>query len=467
MNETNDLPHSLDSEMALIGAVLVRPEALERALDLVSIEDFVEPIHARIWEAMAAASARGDAINATLVREAIGNSDLGGATVGEYLQRLYGEASTLANLPGYARAVRNSAALRRIVWTGKEMIQRAMAASVMDDPAPIAAGAIEELDAVSSASLSEHVRRVTLDEAMVSAIEASEQARTGNGLRGAPYGIPSLDKMTMGARPGQLIILAGRPGMGKTTVGVALGLKTAARGHGVYFVSLEMVAQELAERALASLCWSAHADPITYQAIAEGVRLRDVDFARLRRAREKYGNDPIVIEQQSGLSVQQIIARARQVRTSFERRGRRLAVIMVDHLGLVRPSQRYAGSRVQEVAEITAALKVAAKELGVAVVLLCQLSRQTEQRASNDRRPQLADLRDSGAIEQDADVVIGLYREAYYLRRKGKLSDEESARLADVEDRIEIEILKQRQGPTGRLTLYCNVSCNVIEELAE
>src|SRR5690606_1944008 len=116
----------------------------------------------------------------------------------------------------------------------------------------------------------------------------------------------------------------------------------------------------------------------------------------------------------SGLSVQQILARARQVRTSFERRGRRLSVIMVDHLGLVRPSQRYAGSRVQEVAEITAALKVAAKELGVAVVLLCQLSRQTEQRASNDRRPQLADLRDSGAIEQDADVVMGLYREAYY-----------------------------------------------------
>lgn len=462
-----ELPQSIDSEMALIGAVLVQPEALERALDLVTAEDFAEPIHARIWDAMRAASSRGDTINATLVREAIGNHDLGGATVGEYLQRLYGEASTVANLSGYARAVRHAAQLRRLVSTGQEIINRASSVSVMDDPAPIAAEAIEELDAVSSASLASHVRRVSLGDAMAEAISASEQARGGDGLRGVPYGIPSLDRATLGMRPGQLIIIAGRPGMGKSTVGVSIAMKTAGRGHGVYFVSLEMVAQELAERALASLCWSAGATPITYQAIAEAVRLGDDDFTRLRRAKDRYGRDPIVIEQQSGLSVQQIVARARQVRTQFERRGKKLSVIMVDHLGLVRPSQRYAGARVQEVAEITGALKVAAKELGVAVVLLCQLSRQSEQRAANDRRPQLSDLRDSGAIEQDADVVMGLYREAYYLARKGDLNDEERERLLEVQERIEIEILKQRQGPTRRLELFCNVACNVIDDLAQ
>lgn len=462
-----ELPHSIDSEMALIGAVLVQPDVLERAMDLVTVDDFVEPIHARIWEAMRAASSRGDTINATLVREAIGNHDLGGATVGEYLQRLYGEASTVANLSGYARAVRHAAQLRRLVSTGQEIINRASSVSVMDDPAPIAAEAIEELDAVSSASLASHVRRVSLGDAMAEAISASEQARGGDGLRGVPYGIPSLDRATLGMRPGQLIIIAGRPGMGKSTVGVSIAMKTAGRGHGVYFVSLEMVAQELAERALASLCWSAGATPITYQAIAEAVRLGDDDFTRLRRAKDRYGRDPIVIEQQSGLSVQQIVARARQVRTQFERRGKKLSVIMVDHLGLVRPSQRYAGARVQEVAEITGALKVAAKELGVAVVLLCQLSRQSEQRAANDRRPQLSDLRDSGAIEQDADVVMGLYREAYYLARKGELSDEERERLLEVQERIEIEILKQRQGPTRRLELFCNVACNVIDDLAQ
>lgn len=462
-----ELPHSIDSEMALIGAVLVQPDVLERAMDLVTVDDFVEPIHARIWEAMCSASARGDSINARLVREAIGNHDLGGASVAQYLERLYSEASTVANLSGYARAVRHAAQLRRLVSTGQEIINRASSVSVMDDPAPIAAEAIEQLDAVSSASLASHVRRVSLGDAMAEAISASEQARGGNGLRGVPYGIPSLDRATLGMRPGQLIIIAGRPGMGKSTVGVSIAMKTAARGYGVYFVSLEMVAQELAERALASLCWSAGAEPITYQAIAEATRLSDDDFARLRRAQEKYGRDPIVIEQQSGLSVQQIIARARQVRSMLEKRGKQLSVIMIDHLGLIRPSQRYAGARVQEVAEITGALKVAAKELGVAIVLLCQLSRQTEQRSASDRRPQLSDLRDSGAIEQDADVVMGLYREAYYLSRKSDLSDEERERLLEVQDRIEIEILKQRQGPTRRLTLFCNVACNVVEDLAQ
>lgn len=462
----NELPQSLDSEMALIGAVLVRPEVMERALDLVTVEDFAEPIHARIWDVMHAASSRGDTINATLVREAIGNHDLGGATVGEYLQRLYGEASTVANLSGYARAVRNAAALRRIILSGQEMIERAKAASLMDDPAPIAAQAIEDLDAVSAAALGENVKRVVLDEAMDSAIDASIAAKaSGTGLRGAAYGIPWLDRMTMGMRSGQLIVVAGRPGMGKSTFGTAIAMKTAARRNGVYYVSLEMVAEELGERALASLCWSAGTEPITYQAIAEGVRLGDEDFERLRRARARFNSDPIVIEQEAGLSAQQIIARARQVRTSFERRGQRLAVIMIDHLGLIRPSRRYAGQRVQEISEITSALKSAAKELGVAIVLLSQLSRQTEQRSVSDRRPQLSDLRDSGSIEQDADVVIGLFREAYYLQHKKDLTDEESARFTDAQNEIEVEILKQRQGPTGRKTLFCNVACNVIDEL--
>ena len=271
--------------------------------------------------------------------------------------------------------------------------------------------------------------------------------------------------MSLGMCPGQMIVVAARPGMGKTTVGVSIALNAAKAGHGVYFVSLEMVAQELAQRALAAEVYAQRPhDPISYREIAKGRDLTDRDLNDLLDARDTLNTYPLVIEQQSGLSISQIAARARQTRSAMERKGQRLSVIVIDHIGLVAASKRYSGNRVQEMTEITTAIKVLAKELDVAIVALSQLNRKVEERA--EKRPVLSDLRDSGSIEQDADMVIGLYREAYYLEHKAELTDEDRIRLMASADTLEMEILKQRQGPTGRINLFCKIDCNAINELA-
>ncbi|MFD0936411.1 DnaB-like helicase C-terminal domain-containing protein, partial [Methylobacterium trifolii] len=159
-----------------------------------------------------------------------------------------------------------------------------------------------------------------------------------------------------------------------------------------------------------------------------------------------------------------IAARARQMRMRAERQGIPLAAIIIDHIGLIRPSKRYQGNRVQEMTEISSGLKGLAKELGIPIVGLSQLNREVEKR--QDKRPQLADLRESGSIEQDADVVLGLYRDAYYLEHKADRTDVEEDRLARCLNELEIEILKQRSGPTSRITCFCDVACNVLAEAA-
>ena len=277
----------------------------------------------------------------------------------------------------------------------------------------------------------------------------------GGSRSGAPYGIPTLDRMTLGMKPGELIIAAGRPGMGKTTFATAIATQTAMHGAGVYFVSLEMVAQELAERTLAALCFDDPGDVISYRRISEANSLSDVEFARLRKARDRLDGLPLDVEQEAGLMVSQIAARARRRKAQLESAGKRLRLVVVDHLGIVKPSKRYAGARVHEVSELTAAFKALAKELGVAVMLLCQLSRGVEHR--DDKRPALSDLRDSGSIEQDADLVLGLYRPAYYLERKSPLTDGETEILIGSQNELVVEILKNNGRAPPAACCRCSV----------
>ncbi|MBS7698593.1 DnaB-like helicase C-terminal domain-containing protein [Chelatococcus sp. YT9] len=456
---------ALDAEQALLGAILMDTSALEKARSIVEASDFSEEVHAKIFEAMCHQQDEGGVITAGLVRMVTGNADLGGVTITEYLTKLYENASSVANAGQYAKAIKRASLFRKMAAAGADLLERARVASVIDDPAEVASDTIDILDGVASASMPDSLRRVSLGEAAVEAIDAAWDARSGKVVRGAPYGIPSLDRKTMGMRPGQLIIVAARPGMGKTTAGVAFALNSAKVGHGVFFFSLEMVAKELGERALAAMCYSPQREMITYRGIAEGSSLSEEAFSRLKSAAERYSKLPFIIEQEAGLTVSQIAARARRAKAQMAQKGQKLSVLVVDHIGLLRASTRYAGNKVQEVTEITGALKVLAKELGVAVVALSQLSREVEKRNGNDKRPQLSDLRDSGSIEQDADMVMALYREAYYLERKPNLSEEETLRLRESLDVMEVEILKQRQGPTGRIRLYCNISCNAIAEL--
>lgn len=464
-HELIEQPHAQSAEEGLLGAILHSPDVLDKVRGIVDAADFHVDVNGSIFAKMCERRDAGESIDSRLVRIAIGDADLGGVTVGQYIAALYTHATTIVNAPDYARAIRHAAMMRKVLATAQDAV-KAMSVGAIDNPAKFAAAMIQELDEVASAGMPDSIKRVSLGEASLQAIEAAMAAREGRIERGAPYGIPSLDRMTLGMRPGQMIVMAGRPGMGKTTFGVAVALNAAKAGHGVYFVSLEMVAQELAERALAAAVFSPRdRQALSYRDIAKGKDLTDADFHALTRAQRTLSRFPLVIEQQPGLTISQIAARARQARANMERNGQRLSVVVIDHLGLIQATKRYSGNRVQEITEITGAVKVLAKELGVAVVVLSQLSRETEKR--EEKRPVLSDLRDSGSIEQDADMVIGLYREAYYLEHKANQTDEDRMRLAASENVLEVEILKQRQGPTGRVNLFCAVHCNAVSELSE
>ncbi|UMY16643.1 AAA family ATPase [Methylobacterium organophilum] len=455
-------PQAIDSEQSLLGAVIINNDALDLARQHVQPEDFVEPVHQHIFAVMCARRDAGEPIDRKLMLSVLGNADLGGVTVGSYLARLVAEAITVSGAPGYARLIAQAAQMRRVLATAQEAVA-AMTSGSVHAPSSYAAGMIEALDDVASAGLAEHARRVTLGKSATKALDRVMQARQGKFRRGVSFGVPALDAATLGMGPGQFIVLAGRPGMGKTLVALHFALAAARTAGVVGFFSLEMEAEELAERVLAALAYDPRAfDQISYRAIAEACSLSDDALRRLRDARDFSEKLPLWIEPQAGITLAQIASRARQMRLRAERQGLPLAAIIVDHIGLVRPSKRYAGNRVQEMTEISTGLKGLAKELGAPILGLSQLNREVEKR--QERRPQLSDLRESGSIEQDADVVLGLYREAYYLEHKANLTDPEVDNLARLQHVLEIEILKQRSGPCRRIECFCDIACNVLAE---
>ncbi|WP_188518631.1 replicative DNA helicase [Alsobacter metallidurans] len=456
------LPSSdgLQAEQALLGAALHHPAVIDQVRGIIAAGDIGEPVHRLLFQAMARKRDEGGTFDAPLLRMLVEDLDLGGLTVGEYIGRLHASATTIGHAVEYAKEIRRQADRRRL-WGVAHDIKWALDTPV-GRPADVAASAIEMLDEIVASAPGAGPRCVNVAEAADQVLAEIGRIRGGGKRAGAPYGMPSLDRMTLGMKPGELIIAAGRPGMGKSTFGIAVGLNTSERNAGTYYVSLEMEAQQLTERALAALAFDDLGNVLTYRTIGEAVNLTDKDLWRLQKARDRLKGVPLSIEQQPGLTLSQIGARARQRQARMEREGKHLRLIIVDHLGLVRPSTRYSGNRVQEVSEITAGLKVLAKELGVAVMALCQLSRGIESR--EDKRPTLSDLRDSGSIEQDADLVLGLYREAYYLERKLSRTDEEDERLLNAQQELVVEILKQRQGPTGSVRLFCSAPCNVVAE---
>lgn len=450
----------IEAEQALLGAAIIAPSTIDKVRGLVAPEDFGEPVHRMLFEAMCAKRDEGASFDVKLLRLAIQDQDLGGVSVGEYIARLASAATTVNMAGNYATEVRMAADLRRLTTVTADAAAYAKVPGA--NPREIATAVIEDLDAIVASAPGAAAPCLGAGEAADQVLAEIERLRSGGKRDGAAYGIATLDKMTLGMKPGELIIAAGRPGMGKSTFGTAVALNAALRGAGVYFVSLEMSGAQLAERMLAALAFDDGGEVLSYRRISEGVGLSDRDFDRLRKARQRLSSLALKIEQQPGLTLAQIAARARRRQTFMAKTGRPLRLIVIDHIGIIRPSDRYRNNRVMEVGEISVGLKVLAKDLGVAVMALSQLSRGVEGR--EDKRPSLSDLRDSGSIEQDADLVIGLYRESYYLERKANRTPEEENRLLDAQEELEAEILKQRQGPTGRVPLFCSIACNVVAE---
>lgn len=447
-------PHSIEIEQAVLGSLMLYRDAFDLVEGL-QPEHFYEPLHQAVFEIIRRLATSGKVTDALMVMQLVPTDAqvTGGLTVRQYVARLAAAAEIVQKVPDYARKVRDYFDRRRIMETVAHL-----SALNADDAIEVAAQGIELLDEIVADRSSTGVPAVTLGTSMVRAVEAAATAYQSQGkMLGLSYGLADLDQKTLGAQPGNLIVMAGRPGMGKTALAVCIARNLGIANHSGIIFSLEMVDTELSHRMIAD---QMYIDGRFFYSMIRSGKFADSVFMRIREAADYLSSLPIKIEQQPGLTVAQIAARARQMK----RRGK-LDWLMVDHLGLVSPSNRYQGNKVYEIGEITGKLKALAKELAIPIILLAQLSRTVETR--DDKRPQLSDLRSSGDIEQDADVVMFLYREAYYLERKEPPQGSSEwliweSEMKNIENKLEIEIAKQRSGPTGRIRLSCDIGANAI-----
>jgi replicative DNA helicase len=385
-----------------------------------------------------------------------------GTTLGQYIARLAAFASIPRNASAYAKQIREFSSRRKILAMAETM---SLGVQGNQPAADIAGGAIELLDEIATAASAGSTPQVTLREANDKSLARMQHGMQNPGkLAGMSWGLRGLDNKTGGLKRGEMFVLAGRPGMGKTALALCVARATASAGEPTFFASLEMGDVSLSDRNLADVAFERHR-PIPYYDIANGT-LNDAQALRIIEAARLQREWPLQIDPAPGLTVSQIAARARRHKQNLERQGLRLGPVIVDHMHIVRPSNRYSGARVNEVGEISAALKGLAKELDVPVIALAQLSRALESR--EDKRPTMADLRDSGTIEQDADAIIFVFREAYYLERStGATPEQEAARanrLFDVRDQLEAIVAKQRNGPTGTVHLFCDIACNAVRD---
>lgn len=460
---TRALPVNIEAEQAVLGCILMWPDSYLAASQVIKVEHFSEPLHQRIYEIAGALVAEGKTPSPITIKTYLADQKVAeGMNAQQYLAHIAASAIPAAQIAGVAGLVVDLAARRQIISIANEAAEIAYDAPVGMRADQVAAGAVSALDEIAIMGVSESMRRSSIGQAARKAIESTARRKAGEPVRGVSTGLDSLDTMLGALERKQGSVLAGRPSMGKTAVAVSMALAAANAGAGVLYISLEMGDVPLAQRAMAAVCFDDPGRPVEYSRIARGM-VSDHEIGRLDLASRRLDHLPILIEQQPSLSVSQITARARQARSYMASKNRELELVIVDHLGLVGASNRYKGDRVREMGEISSGLHGLAKELDVHVLMLSQLSRSIESR--EDKRPQLHDLRESGELEQNADVVMGVYREAYYLERKGNRTIEEDGRLIACENELEIGVLKNRQGPTGPVRLFCNIGCNAVRDL--
>ena len=458
-------------EQELLGAILTPVgAAVLNAIDrIITPDDFFDPNHQKLFASFLEAHGQGRPINLTLAIASLGPHAgfqiADDCTVGQYVARLAAAAAVPAAAPEYARQIRELAKHRQLNECF-EILRAGQNAN--QSPSEIAGEVINLLDEIISASSTSATEQLSIGDAAYQAAEQMTIARQNPGrLMGISTGLRDLDARTGGLQPGNLIIVAGRPGMGKSAVAASIARHMAGSGNAVLFHSLEMSGRELGSRIIADICFDDGGQQIAYFDITSD-RLNDADAQRVVDASRLLREIPLLIDPQSALTVAQIAARSRKYQQRLERQGKQLGAIFVDHLQLVRAGNRYSGNRVHEITEISGGLKSLAKELGVPVVVLAQLNRAVESR--DNKRPALADLRDSGSIEQDADVVMFVFREEYYLQREtGGSQQEEDARigrLVEVRNRLEIDICKQRSGPVGVVNLDCHIAANALRDAA-
>jgi replicative DNA helicase len=468
-------PHNIEAEQALLGAILVNNEAFYRVSDFLEPRHFFEPVHQNLYEITGSLIRVGKIANPVTLKTFLpADVDIAGLTVSQYLARLAAEATTVINAEDYGRTIYDLSTRRSLIVIGEDMVNVAFDAPVDFAPRDQIEDAERRLyELAETGKYDGGFQRFAA--ALTTAVDMAARAYQRDGrLSGLATGLHDLDRMMGGLQSSDLIIVAGRPGMGKTALATNMAYNIARAWRGdvrpdghietvnggiVGFFSLEMSAEQLATRII-----SEQTEIASYR-IRRG-EIDPGDFDRLATTAREMETIPLYIDETGGLAIAQLAARARRLK-----RQRGLDLLVIDYIQLLQGSTRRAAEgRVQEVTEITTGLKALAKELNVPIIACSQLSRQVESR--DDKRPQLSDLRESGSIEQDADVVLFVFREEYYLKNKEPRAgtDEHFKWQTDMEavhGKAELIIGKQRHGPTGTVQLQFKADVTRFSDLAD
>jgi replicative DNA helicase len=454
------VPHSIEAEQQLLGAILTNNDLFDRVAQILRAEHFYDPVHARIFETAAARIAKNNLASPVTLKAFLeddaGLAELGGPA---YLMRLAGAAISSFAVRDYAEMIYDLAIRRELIEVGNDIAAKAARVDVQSEPKEQIVEAEQKLYALAEQGQTEQGFQSFLT-AVTDAVKVANAAyQREGGLAGVSTGLIDMDKKLGGLHRSDLLILAGRPSMGKTSLATNIafniaraykkgittsGEEGAVDGGVVGFFSLEMSAEQLASRILSEVA------EIPSNQIRRG-DFTESEFSRIVDAAKELEAAPLFIDDTPALPISQLAARARRLKRTHG-----LDALFVDYLQLVRGTGR-SENRVNEISEITMGLKAIAKELDIPVVALSQLSRQVENR--EDKRPQLSDLRESGSIEQDADVVMFVFREEYYKERE-KPGDHELDKMGQWQEEMErlhgkaeVVIGKQRHGPIGTVEL--------------
>jgi replicative DNA helicase len=453
-------PHSIEAEQQLLGALLTNNDLFDRIASVIEPDHFYDPVHARIFEVASARIKKNNLASPvtlkTFMAEDAGLAELGGPA---YLIRLAGAAISSFAVRDYAEMIHDLAIRRELITVGNDIAAKATRVDLESEPKEQIIEAEQKLYALAVQGQTNQGFQSFLT-AVTDAVKVANAAyQRDGGLAGVATGLTDLDKKLGGLHPSDLLILAGRPSMGKTSLATniafniaraykkgitASGEEGAIDGGVVGFFSLEMSAEQLATRILSEVA------EIPSNQIRRG-DFTESEFRRIVDAAKELEAAPLFIDDTPALQISQLAARARRLKRTHG-----LDALFVDYLQLVRGAGR-TENRVNEISEITMGLKAIAKELNIPVIALSQLSRQVENR--EDKRPQLSDLRESGSIEQDSDVVMFVFREEYYKERE-KPGDNELDKMViwqeemeQLHGRAEVVIGKQRHGPIGSVEL--------------
>lgn len=458
VQDAETMPHSIEAEQQLLGAILTNNDIYDRVAAIINPKHFYDPVHARIFEISSARIAKNNLASPVTLKAFMeddeGLQELGGPA---YLARLAGAAISAFAARDYAQMIYDLAVRRDLIVLGRDISAKAAKVDVASEPKEQIVEAEQALYKLAEQGTSDTGFQSFL-KAVTDAVNIANAAyQREGGLAGISTGLVDMDKKLGGLHSSDLLILAGRPSMGKTSLATNIafniakaykkgikpdGSEGAIEGGVVGFYSLEMSAEQLAARILSE------ASEVPSEQIRRG-DMTEAEFRRFVDAAKALEACPLYIDDTAAIPIAQLAARARRLKRTHG-----LDVLIVDYLQLVRG---VAENRVQEIGEISMGLKAIAKELNIPVVALSQLSRQVENR--EDKRPQLSDLRESGSIEQDADVVMFVFREEYYKERE-KPGDHDLEAMAKWQEemerlhqRAEVIIGKQRHGPIGTVDL--------------